>query len=181
MIALYLIRHAQTKQLAGVEATHPRNDSGLSQRGTEQARALAAFLSDKPLDLVLTSLFLRTQQTAVAILAGRDVPTFASMALNEYQLRDDSSGVESTDLAAARGLGYLYQFAPYYENIAIVSHNALLSTLRMRLMNLPFNAATNAFSAEGAFRLLRYDCKRGDENWREECYFDPGSVESSQF
>jgi len=131
------------------------------------------FLADKSIDLVLTSLFLRSQQTAEVTFRARNIPSFSSMALNEYQLRDDGSGVETTDQATARSMGYLYQFAQHYDCVAIVSHNALLSTMRMRLMNLPFNESTDAFASEGACRIIRYDWKAGDQNWREAAHFAP--------
>jgi broad specificity phosphatase PhoE len=175
MIYLYLIRHCQVSLVP--EATHPRHDVSLSRRGTEQAEALAKFLSGKPIDLILTSLFKRAQETADAIRADRVVPVFSSIALNEYQLRDDHSGVETTDQAMVRSLGYLYQFAPYYDSIAVVAHNAILSTIRMRLMNLPFESAADAFAADGACRILRYDWQRGDQNWGEEEFFAPENAE----
>src|SRR6478736_3274665 len=99
MIALYLIRHCQTTQLSGETVAHPRNDAALSQVGSLQAISLEKLLAGKPIDLILTSLFRRSQQTAEAIRARRSVPVFASMALNEYQLRDDNSGAETTDQA----------------------------------------------------------------------------------
>jgi len=101
------------------------------------------------------------------------------MALNEYQVRDDESGVETTDQATARSLSYLFHYSPHFEHIAVVAHNALLSTMRMRLMNLPFDSATDAFANAGACRVLRYDWKKGDQNWREEIHFVPESAEQN--
>ena len=48
-------------------------DSGLTQTGIEQARALSAQLAAVPLALVATSPLQRSQETALALLAGRSV------------------------------------------------------------------------------------------------------------
>ena len=47
---------------------------GLTERGREEARALAAALADEPIDLCATSPFRRTIETADLALEGRSVP-----------------------------------------------------------------------------------------------------------
>jgi broad specificity phosphatase PhoE len=170
---LYLIRHCETKELAGAEASHPRGDSTLSANGLEQAARLKEYLRAQPIELFLTSLFTRAQQTAAVLNAERSVSVFSSMALNEYFLRDDLQGVETTDQGLARSLGFLNQFRPFYDYIAVVGHNSILSTILMSLLNLPFDDGKEAFNAAGACRILRYDWTRGDRNWQEIDFFIP--------
>ena len=174
MTHLYLVRHCETRELAGDESPHPRGDSVLSARGEAQARELADFLRSHPVEIVLTSLFLRAQQTAHVIAAG-SIPVRASMALNEFQLRDDGTGVETTEQGLVRSLGFLNAFRPYHAHIAVVGHNSLLSVLRMSLLNAPFDENRGYFSAPGQCCILRYDWRLGDQNWRETASFCPSA------
>jgi broad specificity phosphatase PhoE len=172
MKRLYLIRHGESRELAGEEPPAPRNDSPLSLHGQAQAERLAVFIRPQPLDLILTSLFQRAQQTAAGLNEGRGVPVLASMALNEYFLRDNGQGGETTEQGLARSMSFLYQFSPYHEHIAVVSHNAILATLLRSLLNLPFDEARD-FGLPGTCRVLRYDWSLGDQNWRQVDQFIP--------
>ena len=162
---LYLIRHCESREMAGEEPSRPRGDPSLSLNGVRQAERLAGFLRPAPIDLILTSLFQRAQETAAVLNRDRDIPVFASMALNEYFLRDDGSGVETCEQGLARCQGFLQQFSSYYEHIALVAHNAILATLLRSILNLPFDEARD-FGGPGACRVLRYDYLQGDQNWR---------------
>lgn len=126
-----------------------------------------------PIDLFLTSLFRRSQQTAAALNGERGVPVFSGMALNEYFLRDDFQGVETTEQGLVRSIGFLNQFRPHFDHIAVVGHNSILSTILMSLLNLPFDSGREAFSRAGTCRVLRYDWAQGDENWKEIDLFIP--------
>jgi broad specificity phosphatase PhoE len=170
---LYLIRHGETKELCGEELAHPRNDSPLSAKGLEQAERLADYLRPKPVDLFLTSTFQRSGQTVAALNRERSVPVFSGMALNEYFLRDDFEGVETTEQGLVRSIGFLNQFRPFFDHIAVVGHNSILSTMLMSLLNMPFNAGKEAFTRAGTCRVLRYDWTQGDENWKEIDLFIP--------
>jgi broad specificity phosphatase PhoE len=173
MKQLYLIRHCETKELAGEEASYPRNDSLLSARGLTQAQSLADFLRGSPIDLILSSLFQRSQQTAAFLKGERAIPVFSSMALNEYFLRDDFRGVESTDEGLVRSVGFLNQFRPYFDYIVVVGHNSILSTMLMSLLNMPYDLGKGAFERVGTCRILRYDWTQGDDNWKEVDVFIP--------
>lgn len=170
---LYLIRHCETRELAGEEPSHPRNDSALSARGMKQAERLAAYLRPQPVDLFLTSLFRRSQQTAEALNRERGLPVFSSMMLNEYLLRDDYQGVETTEQGLVRSIGFLNQFRPYFDHIAVVGHNSILSTILMSILNIPFAVGREAFERPGMCRVLRYDWTRGEQNWKETDLFTP--------
>ena len=170
---LYLIRHCETKELVGEEAAHPRNDSSLSSGGLLQAERVAAYLHPSPIELILTSLFQRSQQTAAILNRERGIPIFPSMALNEYFLRDGYEGAETTEQGLVRSMNYLNQFRPYFAHIAIVGHNSILSTIRMSLLNMPFDEGKEAFARAGMCRVLRYDWAGGDQNWKEVGSFTP--------
>jgi len=170
---IYLIRHCETKELAGEEPAHSRNDSRLSVNGLHQAEVLTNYLDSMPIDLFLTSIFERSQQTAAIINGKRKVPVFASMALNEYFLRDDYQGAESIEQGLVRSFGFLNQFRPFFEHIAVVGHNSILSTILMSLLNMPFDIGKEAFISPGTCRVFRYDWTLGDLNWRETDLFIP--------
>ena len=170
---LYLIRHCETREIAGAETAHPRGDSALSPNGFRQAERLRQYLREMPVELFLTSLFERSRQTAAVLNAERSVSVFSSMALNEYFLRDDFQGVETTEQGLVRSLGFLNQFRPFYDYIAVVGHNSILSTIFMSLLNMPFDEGREAFNAPGTCRILRYDWTRGDKNWQETDFFMP--------
>jgi broad specificity phosphatase PhoE len=170
---LYLIRHCETKEIAGEETAQPRNDSMLSTNGFRQAERLKQYLRSKPIELFLTSLFERSQQTAAILNTERSVPIFSGMSLNEYFLRDDFQGVETTEQGLVRSIGFLNQFRPFYDYIAVVGHNSILSTILMSLLNMPFDEGKNAFNHAGTCRILRYDRTVGDSNWAETDSFIP--------
>jgi broad specificity phosphatase PhoE len=167
MTTLYLIRHCESRVLAGLEPDHPRNDSALSDHGYQQAKQLADHLQPYPITLILTSLALRAQQTAAQLNQIRQVPLFSAMALNGYFLRDDGRGVETAEQALVRSRGFIESFSPYYQHIAVVSHDTLLETIRQSYLNLPFPETTNAFEQPGTCRILRYDVQQGDDHWHE--------------
>jgi broad specificity phosphatase PhoE len=163
---LILLRHPETRALAGLEPNTPRNDSALSPRGIAQAEQAAAHLAATTIDLILCSLFQRTQATAAILNQTRGVPVYASMALNEFFLRDDGSGVENIEQGLARSLGFVQQFSPYYGTIAVVGHSSILATLLMGIGNLPYTDWHGAFALPGTCITLRFDPDLGDTQWR---------------
>lgn len=172
---LYLVRHGHTAVLDGPAPGLP-GDAPLSPQGEQQARALAVELRPRTLDLVLSSVYRRAQQTA-ALLAERapdpPVPVYASHALNEFFLRPDGAGVETTEQGLVRSLGFLNQFRPYADHIGIVGHNAILTVLRLGLLNAEWSTGQGAFAQPGRCRVLRYDPDQGDGQWREVEVLDP--------
>jgi broad specificity phosphatase PhoE len=170
---LYLIRHCETKELAGEEPSHPRNDSMLSANGFEQAERLLEHLRPFRIDLFLTSIFERSVQTAVVLNRERNVPVFGSAMLNEYFLRDDFQGAETVDQGLVRSIGFLNQFRPFFDCIAVVGHNSILTTVLMSFLNMPFEDGKEIFNRAGTCRVLRYDWTLGDQNWREIDLFTP--------
>jgi len=130
-------------------------------------------LSPWPVELFLTSLFRRAQQTAATLNIERGVPVVGSMALNEFQLRDTGEGVESLDQGLVRAVGFLNQFRAYHSCVAVVAHNSILSVMRMSLLNAPFETNARYFASPGQVCVLRYDPGAGDQNWREVATYLP--------
>ena len=70
-----LARHGESLlNVAGLVNADPARDQGLSPLGEEEARDLGRQLAGIDVDLVVTSRFPRTHQTAALALAGREVP-----------------------------------------------------------------------------------------------------------
>ncbi|HXG63977.1 MAG TPA: phosphoglycerate mutase family protein [Blastocatellia bacterium] len=167
------MRHCETKKLASEEPADPRNNSSLLATGLQQTERLAAYLRPMPTDQILTSLLQRSQQTASILNRERHLPVFSSMALNEYFPRDDYEGVETTEQGLVQSVGYLNQFRPYFEHIAVVGHNAISSSILKSLLNMLFETGKAAFSRVGICWILRYDWRASDQNWREAGSFIP--------
>lgn len=69
-----LARHGESLlNVAGLVNADPARDEGLSPHGEEEARDLGRQLAGIAIDLVVTSRFPRTHQTAALALGGRDV------------------------------------------------------------------------------------------------------------
>jgi broad specificity phosphatase PhoE len=75
-VRLFLLaRHGESLlNVAGLVNADPALDRGLSPRGEEEGRDLGWQLAGLEIDLVVTSRFPRTHQTADLALRGRDVP-----------------------------------------------------------------------------------------------------------
>jgi broad specificity phosphatase PhoE len=79
-----LVRHGESEFSAlGLVNGDVAVDVPLTERGIEQARALAAELADDPIDLCVTSEFGRVRRTADLALAGRPVRRVVLPQLND--------------------------------------------------------------------------------------------------
>ena len=75
MERLILARHGEsTYSVRGLNNGDPSVDVVLTPAGEDEARALGRELVDEPIDLVVTSGFHRTRETAELAMSGRDVP-----------------------------------------------------------------------------------------------------------
>jgi broad specificity phosphatase PhoE len=123
-VRLFLLaRHGESLlNVAGLVNADPARDQGLSPLGEEEARDLGRQLAGIELDLVVTSRFPRTHQTAALALGGRDVPKLELPGLDDVRVgelegktiadyrawkrdrprSDPFPGGESLDAAAAR-------------------------------------------------------------------------------
>ncbi len=94
---LLLIRHTETEYLAKAPSSKLPNDASLSDAGRTHALNISQELSSYSVELVASSLYRRSQQTAEILNAHWQAKSCATAALNEYFLREDGSGVESVE------------------------------------------------------------------------------------
>jgi broad specificity phosphatase PhoE len=82
-----LVRHAESEfSVRGTVNGDPTVDGGgLTEAGREQAQALGRLLADDPVDLVVTSEFLRARATADLAVSGRDIPRLVVPELNDIR------------------------------------------------------------------------------------------------
>ncbi len=81
------MRHGQTAWNAA-RRFQGQTDVPLDDEGRSQARSLAAFLRDQPIDLALASDLSRARETAETILQGRDIPLALEPGLREMRFGD---------------------------------------------------------------------------------------------
>lgn len=81
-----LARHGES-DLSAVGRTNgdPAVAVALTTTGREQARALGRMLTDEPIDLCVTSEFLRARETADLALEGREIPRLVLPELNDIR------------------------------------------------------------------------------------------------
>jgi len=87
-VRLFLIaRHGESLlNVAGVVNADPARDEGLSPLGEEEARDLGRQLAGIDIDLVVTSRFPRTHQTAALALTGRNLPRLELPELDDVRV-----------------------------------------------------------------------------------------------
>jgi broad specificity phosphatase PhoE len=83
---IILARHGESVlSAAGLVSGDPAEPRGLTEIGREQARRLGERLADEPIDLCVTSEFVRVRQTADLALAGREIPRLVVSELNDVR------------------------------------------------------------------------------------------------
>ena len=83
---LVFARHAEsTANTAHVLSSDPARPVALTERGRAQARALGAQLANVPIDLAVSTRFLRTQETIDIALHGRHVPVLIEPGFDELR------------------------------------------------------------------------------------------------
>jgi len=106
---VYVARHGQTEWNA-LNKVCGITDSMLTERGREQARELAATLTDKEIDLIIVSPLTRAQETAAAVGA----VTGAEM-ITDVRLIEQNYGIyEGVDRKDPNFLANKKQFAVRY-------------------------------------------------------------------
>lgn len=83
MTTIYFVRHAHSPWVPGREAERP-----LSDRGREDARHVAAVLSDEPVDAVVSSPFARARQTVRPVADQRGLEIVEEDGFRERRLTD---------------------------------------------------------------------------------------------
>ena len=107
MEAVILARHGESEFSArGLVSGDPMVDGGgLTAAGHEQARMLGRTLFAEPVDLAVTSEFLRARETAAIALEGRDVPVLVIPELNDIHFGGYEGGLLSDYRDWARSAG----------------------------------------------------------------------------
>lgn len=105
--AVILGRHGESEFSArGLVSGDPAVEGGgLTAAGREQARALGRALAGEPLDLAVTSEFLRARETAEIALDGRHVSHLVLPELNDIRFGRYEGGLLSDYRKWARGAG----------------------------------------------------------------------------
>ena len=98
------VRHGESEfSVRGALNGDPTVPCGLTSAGAEQARALGVALAEEAFDLVVTTEFQRTRETADGVLQGREVPRLVVPELNDprYGTYEGASLDEFRDWASA--------------------------------------------------------------------------------
>lgn len=86
METVVLARHGESElSAAGLVSGDPAEPRGLTEIGRGQARRLGELLADEPIDLCVTSEFVRVRETADLALAGRQIPRLVVPELNDVR------------------------------------------------------------------------------------------------
>jgi len=81
-----LARHGESElSAAGLVSGDPAEPRGLTEIGRGQARRLGERLAEEPIDLCVTSEFVRVRETADLALAGREIPRLVVGELNDVR------------------------------------------------------------------------------------------------
>ena len=156
----FTMRHGQsTSNVAGVISANINNEDPVTETGKAQVQASAASLKEKNIDLIITSPFMRTKQTAALLQAELGLGAEAVVVdarIREFDLADEFEGKRWHDDYAAnfatweerftkalpgsenrrdvmQRMGeFLYDIEQTYQNknILIVSHGGCIATLR---------------------------------------------------
>jgi probable phosphoglycerate mutase len=107
MEAVILARHGESDLSArGLVSGDPAvAGGGLTAAGREQARALGRMVAAEPVELAVTSEFLRARETAAIALDGRGVPELVLPKLNDIRFGRYEGGLLSDYRAWARSAG----------------------------------------------------------------------------
>lgn len=175
---IYLARHGETS-LNAAGLLRGRLDPALTERGREQANALAGALERVDIQVIVASPLRRAVETAdaVAVLLGlsvvvdhrfndRDYGRWAGSPLAVVEKRwgtvDDAPGVESRNSVIERSMAGFQDFIEQLGNGAglIVSHDAVNRALLMELE--PSLRGLSLPQETGCYNLL----KAGEDGWR---------------
>ena len=167
-MSIYLIRHGQTDLNAARVIQFP--DTPLSKRGEEQARRVGERLAKVPVDLVLSSDYVRARQTAEGVVAGTGAPLEFEQSLRERNFGDLRGTAHSSHKEDVFGEGYVpangESWPVFHERVArawnvvvevasglerdlaVVTHGLVLNSLLDRILELPEEAALQGWVVE---------------------------------
>jgi 2,3-bisphosphoglycerate-dependent phosphoglycerate mutase len=185
-----LARHGESELSAvGLVSGDPAEPRGLTEIGREQARRLGGLLVDEPIDLCVTSEFVRVRETADLALAGRPIPRlvvpelndvrfgeFEGLPFDEYRAwarerdpREAPPGGESRAEVAARYVrGFRRVLDRPERTILVVAHGLPLRYTFLALEGLDPTPIVEQVPLAEPYRLSRDDLERATarlERW----------------
>ena len=182
MMRIFLVRHGETQgNVEGVYYGH--TDLPLTDNGKQQSMAVASYLSNVDFSDVLTSYFIRAEETARFITNGNKVNFQRDNRLNEMYFGqwemchfneiaqnypdDWSVWVNDWENACPTGgepfsefASRVFQFADELKgrrcskNLLIVAHQGVLSLMMARLLAMPVKAMWHFPFSQGAYSVL---------------------------
>lgn len=164
MKQIILTRHTDNREFKDVGKKH--NDYDLTKVGIKQAEEVQEFLKDKSFKAIFSSIYLRAIRTAEIVNRDKNVPIYKTNAFNEYYLRPDGKGVESTRMALARTLSKLYAVFDLFDDVLIVAHSSINQSIIQAILNMEYDKSLTYFNKFGETQILKYDYQEGDKNWR---------------
>jgi 2,3-bisphosphoglycerate-dependent phosphoglycerate mutase len=192
MHAVILARHGESElSAAGVVSGDPAEPRGLTETGREQAHRLGELVAGEPIELCVTSEFVRARETADLALAGRDVPRLVVPELNDVRFgefegrpfeeyrawagaRDPTeapAGGESRAEVAARYVrGFRLVLARPERLILVVAHGLPLRYTLLALQGLDPTPIVEQIPLAEPYRLERAELERAIERlerWSE--------------
>ena len=192
METIILARHGESElSAAGLVSGDPSEPRGLTAIGREQARALGERLADDPIDVCVTSEFVRVRETADLALAGRDIPRLVVPELNDVRFgefegrpfeeyrawareRDPTEappGGESRAEVAARYVrGFRRVLDRPEATILVVAHGLPLRYTLLALQGLDPTPIVEQVPLAEPYRLTRAELERATarlERWSE--------------
>ena len=192
METVILARHGESElSAAGLVSGDPSEPRGMTEIGREQARQLGERLADVPIDLCVTSEFMRVRETADLALAGREIPRLVVPELNDVRFgefegrpfdvyrawareRDPTEappGGESRAEVAARYVrGFGRILARQERTILVVAHGLPLRYTLLALEGLDPTPIVEQVPLAEPYRLSRADLERATarlERWSQ--------------
>ena len=189
---IILARHGESEpSAAGLVSGDPAEPHGLTDTGRDQARRLGRLLQDEPIELCVTSEYVRVRETADLALAGRDVPRLVVPELNDVRFgefegrpfaeyrawagaRDPTEappGGESRAEVAARYVrGFRLVLARPERLILVVAHGLPLRYTLLALQDLDPTPIVEQVPLAEPYRLQKDELERATERlarWSE--------------
>ena len=185
-----LARHGESElSAAGLVSGDPAEPRGLTKTGREQARALGERLAEEPIDLCVTSEFVRARETADLALAGREVPRLVVPELNDVRFgefegrpfaeyrawaaeRDPTEALAGGESRAEVAARYVRGFRRVLERpertVLVVAHGLPLRYTLLALQGLDPTPIVEQVPLAEPYRLTRAELERATarlERW----------------
>src|SRR5919199_1916479 len=185
-----LARHGESElSAAGLVSGAPAEPRGLTEIGRGQARRLGELLANEPIDLCVTSEFVRVRETADLALAGQDVPRLVVPELNDVRFgefegrpfaeyrawaaeRDPTEALAGGESRAEVAARYVRGFRRVLERpertVLVVAHGLPLRYTLLALQGLDPTPIVEQVPLAEPYRLTRAELERATarlERW----------------